>query len=197
MPKPAPSFGSLCAKAVFVAKKTAKDLNLPFTIKHAADIIDQLDEDRAKAIPAEAVQRPKRNAVSRSELFNALALAVNINPSEATRAIKATIAVAVADIESVTPGLTPDEIRRRADAYRRKHRDWPLTPTSLAKYWGEFGQATGLTYAAKEETPPDGWQEALKSIYQEDPATASYLISLGWSKLGKDMKAAINKRCPQ
>ncbi len=50
-----PSFGLLCMQAVYVARKSAQDLNLPFTLKQAAAIIDQLDEGRAIS---EIQQRP-------------------------------------------------------------------------------------------------------------------------------------------
>ncbi len=143
------------------------------------------------------LQPQKPNGKQRDELFDALALACGINPLEATKALCATIAVAKADILSVTPGLTAEEIRRRADGYRRKHKDWPLTVSSLAKYWGEFGPSTGQTFAAKQGLPPEGWEQAFHEIGQLQDIEArsiSYQISLGWDKLTNDLRNAINKR---
>lgn len=139
---------------------------------------------------------PKIDKRQQAELFNALAMACGINPLECPTAMKKTISVALADIRTVTPNLTPDEIGRRARAYKSKHRDWPLTAMSLAKWWGEFGQDQAKTFAARSSLEPDGWKEILPQVMPDaDTSTMSYIINqMGWSRMSSDMQTAIKKR---
>lgn len=44
---------------------------------------------------------------------------------------------ALADIRSVSPLVKAEEFKTRAQIYRKKHPDWPLTPSALAKWWGD------------------------------------------------------------
>lgn len=145
---------------------------------------------------AEAATGTKIDKRSQTELFNALALACGINPLECPTAMKKTISVALADIRTVTPNLTPDEIGRRARAYKSKHRDWPLTAMALAKWWGEFGQDQGRTFAARQSLEPDGWKDVLPEVMPDaDTATMSYIINqMGWNRMSSDMQSAIKKR---
>jgi hypothetical protein len=65
-------------------------------------------------------------------------------------------------IMEASPDVTAEEIARRAALYRRKHPTWPLTATSLCKYWSEFGPAD-KTQLAKDDLyqAPDGdWKAA-------------------------------------
>jgi hypothetical protein len=45
----------------------------------------------------------------------------------------------LAAIREVSPDVTPDEIRARAAAYRRRHPRWDLTAPALAKHWATLG----------------------------------------------------------
>lgn len=160
-----------------------------------AAMVDALmtPESPSLELLADKAPRAKRaNPAGRNPLFDALALACGINPSEATAAIRRTIGVALADILSVSPGATPDEFRRRAGLYQKKHKDWPLTPTALAKYWGEFGPADGLTWTAKQDVAPEGWEACVRSLY--NGATGTYMVALGWEKLGTNLQQSIRKK---
>ena len=144
---------------------------------------------------AEAAAGSKIDKRTQTELFNAMAMACGINPLECPAVMKKTISVALADIRTVTPNLTPDEIGRRARAYKSKHRDWPLTAMSLAKWWGEFGQDQAKTFAARTSLEPEGWEEAVPKVMPDaDPSSISYIIhQMGWSRMSSDMQTAIKK----
>lgn len=81
--------------------------------------------------------RQPRSERKRNELLDAFMLACNLDPQKQTNAAVRAAAVALADIRSVSPLVKPDEFKRRALIYRRKHPDWPLTPSALAKWWGD------------------------------------------------------------
>lgn len=146
----------------------------------------------AKAPAATQPKAKRANPAGRNPLFDALALACGANPAEATSAYRKTCGVALADILSVSPSVTEEDFRVRGDAFRRKHKDWPLTPMTLAKYWSELGPANGLTWTARTELAPDGWEDALRSFY--DPSTATYMIGLGWEKLGRAIQQSIRNK---
>jgi hypothetical protein len=83
--------------------------------------------------------RAGKKPAERDPLFDALYLSTtNGSLAEITKRSGRTTAVALAEIRKVTPDVTPEEIERRALCYKRAHRDWPLTPSSLCKNWSEF-----------------------------------------------------------
>lgn len=190
---PALSFGRLCINAVYLARESAHKAGVKFNLSDAAKIIDQLDEGRIQPAQPRKITRDEQ-----TELFNALALACGINPMEVTRGVRQSIAVALADIRSVSPNVTPEDFRSRSELFKRKHKDWTLTVPTLAKYWGELGPANGLTAAAKRELPPTGWEEVFRKWNVEecgnDPITTEMQISQGWERLGSHQKAAVQKR---
>lgn len=71
----------------------------------------------------------------RNPLFDALARATGSDPGQLTKAAARSCAVALAEIRKACPGLTPDEIQRRAANYRAHFRGAALTPPALAKHW--------------------------------------------------------------
>lgn len=134
-----------------------------------------------------------------TELFNALCLACGINPLETTSAMKKTVSVAIADIRTVTPNVTPDEIASRARTYKNKHRDWPLTPMALTKHWGECGYGdVAKTYSAQNSVEPQGWQDVVPDMMEgAEAASISYVISRGWPSLSSSLQSSIRKRLEQ
>lgn len=186
-------------KAFDACADLAKKLGRRLTVAEWKTAVQaSFEAHMAEAQKAEETAKPSKiTAREQAELFNALSMACGHNPLECSPAMKKTIAVALSDIRGVTPGLTAEEINRRAREYKRKHKDWPLTPSSLAKYWGEFGMADlGRTFAAKQQLAPLGWETALREVMPDsDPSTISYMIaSLGWDKLGNDLKESIRRR---
>lgn len=136
------------------------------------------------------IPKPERDA-----LFDAFALSCGINPTEATPPIKRSIAVALADILSVSPDVTPNDFRDRAEAYKKKHKDWPLTCSALAKYWGEFGASAGRTVAAKGDVyqePPD-WQTDMRipEAMKLSNETWDVIAGRNWFDLAVDIRSDI------
>lgn len=72
----------------------------------------------------------------RNELLDALAGLDGSNPDKATDPAWGKIATALSQIKAVSPDVTPDEIRRRADRYRSQHPTWHLSANALANHWG-------------------------------------------------------------
>lgn len=136
----------------------------------------------------------------RDILFDAFSLSCGINPNEATPPIKRSIAVALADILSVSPEVTPNDFRDRAEAYKKKHKDWPLTCSSLAKYWGEFGNAIGRTVAAKGDIyqEPPNWKtnDVIAHNMHLSPETWIVVASRNWFDLSPDIRADILRCLP-
>lgn len=67
--------------------------------------------------------------------------------AELTKPLRGQINAALRSIREVMPEVTPEEINRRASAYRAKWPDVHLTANALAKHWAIFGEK-------KEGAPP-------------------------------------------
>ena len=183
-------------RAFDACKAKADELGRKLTAEEWKAVIQQEYDACQAEWFAEA--KPKIDRRTQAELFNAMAMACGMNPLEVTGTMKKTIAVALADIRSVTPGLTPDEIAKRARVYKTKHRDWPLTVMSLAKYWGDLGaNDMGRTFAAQVGLEPPNWKETLPKLMPDaEPATISYMINqLGWNRISPSMQESIRRHC--
>ncbi len=146
------TFGQRCTEAL----KSAKRANPELPWEEVTKIIDHEDSKRTFT-----ERRPQMSkSAQASVLFDALATASGVNPKAATRQMRAAIGVALADIRAVSPEVTPEEITRRVELYRSRHPMWVVTATSIAKYWGEFGD--GHTRLAKVDPyiEPPHWQNA-------------------------------------
>lgn len=196
-----PSFGLLCAQAVFIARRSAHEQKQEFTLKDFAAIVDQLDQCRSPdELPTQQPTKapPNGRKYSTTDLIEAIAMACNWNPKEMPTAQRASCKTAVLDIATVSPRVTPDEFKRRASAYRGKHPDWACTPKTLASYWGELGESNGQTFAARDKIAPAGWEDAFRSIRSDteyyDPESTEYLIGKGWAMLGPHQRDAVRKK---
>jgi hypothetical protein len=184
------SFGS---RYFTVLDAEAKRLGRKLT---RAECIAKLDEF---AVTAGALRKkkPKGAPRARNPLFDALALATGTRDlTQLTRAAAKAIAVALADIQAVTPDLTVEEINRRAASYRRRWTDpRNLSAPALAKHWGQFAFAAGeaKTNAARRDVyqEPDraAWYAAAVSLYGEPVAVQ--MLAKGWLELGTDFRTAI------
>jgi hypothetical protein len=154
-----------------------------------AAIIDataqQIRDERAERRAASGAGVPRK----RNDLLDALVLACGSNPEETTPTAFRTAAVALADIRSVCPDLTGEEIARRALAYRRKHPQWPLTPGALAKHWAAIGGGNP-TEAAKRDiyVEPPNWRKhaaAVLGIGEE------VLLDKNWFEISPDTRTRV------
>jgi hypothetical protein len=140
-------------------------------------------------------RKPKGAPRDRNPLFDALAIATGTRSlDQLTRVAAKAIAVALADILKVTPGLTVTEIQRRAAAYKRR---WPdtrnLSAPALAKHWGQFAPMDGeaSTDAAGRDVyqEPKEWHAAAVALHGAD--IAAMMKERGWMNIGTDFRTAI------
>lgn len=136
--------------------------------------------------------KPKGSMRARNPLFDALALSTGTrNLNELSRTAAKQIAVALADITSVCPDITIDEIERRVGAYKKR---WPearnLSAPALAKHWAQFGTGD-KTKAARMDVyqEPGEWLSAAIELFGFE--TATQLKDKGWFKFGVDWRAQI------
>lgn len=106
----------------------------------------------------------------RNPAFDALAEACGMDPTQLTRSAARTVGVKLAEIREVWNGsgdlgALAEEIRSRADRYRRIHPEWPLTPGALAKWWAKLAPPPPPPPRAARPGPsgptePPPWVEA-------------------------------------
>lgn len=85
-----------------------------------------------------AKPKKERKPVERNPIIDALVESCGGDPMATTRSAWAQAATALRDIKEVFPGVTVDDIKAKASAYRRSHPEWDLTPMALAKHWGSL-----------------------------------------------------------
>lgn len=100
----------------------------------------------------------------RDVLFDAIAIACNVDLMGLTRNYAKQIATAKRDIVEASPNVTPADIETRAASYRRKYRDAALTPMALATRWPELGTNGVPGQSAKKPdayVEPVGWRQSV------------------------------------
>lgn len=133
-----------------------------------AAIVGIIATEVAKDKAAIKRSRPPAAPRKRCLLFDSLAVATGYNLAEIGRIAGGRIAIALQDIKSVCPGVTPEEITRRAAAYKRKHQGWDLTPTALASHWSEFSISPEQRTAAARRDPylePPDWKSVARRLW--------------------------------
>jgi len=121
----------------------------------------------ASSIPLPPQPRKSGQIRQRNELLDALVSATGGDPLAATQTALKAAGVALAEIKTVCPELTPQIIDRAAKAYTRAHRDWPLTPHALAKNWHTLGAATTEPKADPLDpyrAPPPNWRRVMTRV---------------------------------
>jgi hypothetical protein len=113
--------------------------------------------------------------------FEALCIIQGSTLSNLTKSERGRLNAALAEIRAACPGLTPAEIRRRADAYRVAMPGATLTASALAAHWSRLvdssppddnkksGGAARHFQADTAPAAPDGWQDAFEAIYDIQP----------------------------
>jgi len=132
-----------------------------------------------------APPEPNKPARQRNKLLDALVAATGGDPLVTTRPAMRAAGVALAEIRAVCPDLTPQVIDRAAKAYSQAHRDWPLTPSALAKHWHTLGQATAPSKPPDPLDPngpePSGnWRPVMIRIFD---LNADALDAKKWAEL--------------
>lgn len=154
--------------------------------------------------PALAIEFPRAAGTKRQGgrdlLFDAIANVCGVDLNGLTREYAKRIATAKRDILEASPDVTPDEVTKRAEAWRRKYPTCPLTPQALANHWPSLGETQRLTRGAKRDNyiEPEGWKtsrEAQDAMNASDE-TWQIIIARGWFNLAVDIRATILKALP-
>lgn len=102
-----------------------------------AQVTDRSIEDRILEDKHAPGPRP------RDPLFDALCVASGEGRPEGVTPKKARqIGVALAEIKKATPGVTPEEITRRAGNYKAHFRDATISAMAVAMHWARLAQGT-------------------------------------------------------
>jgi hypothetical protein len=92
--------------------------------------------------PAEKTLKTPRPARPRDPLFDALARTCNSAPEGMTPTECKACGVALSEIRKASPDLTPSEIDRRAESFRRKFPNASVTPNALKRHWSALAAST-------------------------------------------------------
>jgi uncharacterized protein YdaU (DUF1376 family) len=154
------------------------------------DILLEVDLPKATEIaaPAEPSAKKKKGGAGRerNEVFDALAEVCGVAIGQVTRALGGEIGKARADILAVSPDVTPTEIRRRADAYRK---EWPkatLSPSALAKHWGRYAAVEKKEGGRAKWMDEPTWRWREMALHR-----LGWDVSLDWGALLERMRSEI------
>lgn len=96
---------------------------------------------------AEPIIAPKVR--ERNPLFDAIAEAEGSTVTEITKSAGGRIAKALMEIKSVSPDVTVEEIKGRAEAYKRLYPKAACTSTALATHWAKLDSKANSSTAPK------------------------------------------------
>ena len=127
----------------------------------------------------------------RDKLFDAICLACGLDPKEAGATMGSTIGSVAASLLAATPDVTPAEVNRRAQAYRRVYPTAPCTPTALLKHWSAFAPKDKNKPVIDPYAEPDNWREKARRAF------TGYAVdwdAKAWSDLAIDVRTDIIKK---
>lgn len=128
----------------------------------------------------------------RQPLFDALAEACGSKPSGMTDSEARGCAVALGAILKASPGVTPGEIRQRAERYRQHFPDAAITPFAVSRHWSACAAATRDSIPKLDQFPePPGWFHFLRERCDGDAPLLQH--QQPWSKLSVETKKTIIK----
>ena len=158
-------------------------------------VIEVLDAAYKEAMEeAMAAINPKPAPIprKRNELLDALIELCGGVPAMTTKSEFRTAATALAEIKTVCPALTIDELQARVQRYKEKNRDWALTPPALAKWWSHLGGGP-RTQSEKADIyiQPPGWRTTLQRMYD---LSNEAIRDKEWLDLGPDTRREILKK---
>lgn len=114
------------------------------SVPAALHLVQETLPDITQPEPEPEPRRP-RNA-----LMDALAGCGGADPLQIVPSAWSGIGKALADIKSVCPEVTPEEITRRSANYRTHMENAPLTPNALAKNWALCDKRNQFTKAGQK-----------------------------------------------
>ena len=173
-------YSALCARSKALGRRLSKE-----------EVIATLDSELGRNVAQKPVPVPRK----RNVLLDALVSACGGDPATTTKPAFRSAANALAEIMTVCPTLTVEEINRRAERYRRDHKDWPLTCPSLAKWWDTLGGGKRTQSAASDiYLEPGGWRNVLQNMYE---LSNEGIRDKSWLDLGPDTRREVLQRMKQ
>jgi hypothetical protein len=133
-----------------------------FTICDAAECI----RAQLHAEFPEACAMPRALVDGRDEIFDALCVASGYDLKLINKPAGSRVAKAKKDIMQVSPQVTAADIASVARKLAAKYAGAPITPTSIAAHWAEFGVAPTAEQKAKLDPykEPREWKDTLRRL---------------------------------
>lgn len=146
----------------------------------------------------ESPSSPAKPPKPRNPLLDTLAAVDGSDPLGITPSAWPGIGKALADIKTVSPDVTPEEIRKRAIHYRHHHKDATISAHALAKHWAKCARMPGTNpppapYSIKQPIPePMGWRPFVASDMPRcDYAPGQPKQGIAWAQIPIDDQKAI------
>jgi hypothetical protein len=185
---------ALVAKATPLGRRLRPDEITDVCQTVAESIVKEEVEAQKRAweaamIPAKVPVQRKRN-----DLLDALVRLCGGDPEQTTKSEFRTAATSLAEIKAVCPNLTVAELESRVEVYHRKHKDWALTPMSLAKWWSSCSDNAGPRTKSERSDiyqEPARWRSTLQRMYELSDAAVR---DKAWLDLGPDTRREILKK---
>jgi len=158
------------------------DIRGPFVARIIA-ILESSDEHAPQLFDAHADLGGKpRTVPRRNALLDAMVALDGSDPGKATSSAFATAATALRQIRESEPEVTADQLRARADAYRRKFPNAAIAPMGFAKHWASLAPPPSLARVCLPE--PAGWRAWLDAERPESTyATGRMMGDSPWPAL--------------
>lgn len=146
----------------------------------------------------ETVKKPATQPRQPNPLLEALASIGGANPRETPPSRWSAIQKYLREIKSVTPDVTPEEIKRRERDYLRKYPNATVTPDALAKHWGALAQGHQPAGTRVQSIPalpePPNWQAIIDREFPDSSfASAHSAGGRKWSAMSAGDRAAVTQ----
>lgn len=157
-------------------------------------LLEQAHKEELRETAPETPVKPAPVPRKRNELLDALVRLCGGDPENTTKSEFRTAATALSDIKGACPDLTVTELEARVECYKRKNKDWALTPPALAKWWSHLsplGGAKTISESLNIYAEPAGWRSLLQRMYD---LSDEGIRDKEWLDLGPDTRREILKR---
>lgn len=148
----------IASTKVYPSSSTAPSPALALSPRQQAMFAIGQSRAQAAAVTATDERTPAKRETD--EIWDALMAACSIDTGQIPKSARGAYNTAVRDLKAI--GATPEQIAAKAEAWRRSWRDVTMTPSALARRWGEIpdhsvrvsGSMKALqTFAAGDDDP--------------------------------------------
>lgn len=142
-----------------------------------------------KKLLKKPLKRAEANAV-----IEALAESLGLDIEKVPTVRWARIGKCLKGIREIQPDVTAEMVKQAVLTYKRIHPQWDCTENSIERYWDQLVPKARPTQAGENETPPYGWEQALREMGDANnvsPDTIGHMIATGWQKLSIGHRTSI------